>query len=233
MRKLCCLSIFIAAIAVCGCKEKESPLIKKGEALIQENQWDEAEKTFKEALTEDPVLAKAHLGLARIYQHNQKYLAHAIYHYDRFFELSPDAESLDLFKPERQAVEQMLVETVLNNSPQIRLIKKEATEKETAWRTEKEDLNNQITRLKEQLQTARTTTPRTTTPRTTTPRTTASAGNPIIYTSIKGDSLSKIAGRFYGDTSKFMIIYEANKDTLTNPNSLKVGQTLVIPELKE
>lgn len=50
------------------------------------------------------------------------------------------------------------------------------------------------------------------------------------YTVAAGDSLSKIAKHFYGDASKYMKIFEANKDQLKNPDLIKPGQTLRIPE---
>jgi nucleoid-associated protein YgaU len=45
----------------------------------------------------------------------------------------------------------------------------------------------------------------------------------------KGDTLSKIAQQYYGDASLYMKIFEANQDTLKNPNLIKVGQKLRIP----
>ncbi|MCM8812258.1 MAG: LysM peptidoglycan-binding domain-containing protein [Candidatus Omnitrophica bacterium] len=50
-----------------------------------------------------------------------------------------------------------------------------------------------------------------------------------IYTVKKGDTLEKIAARFYGDGSRWRPIYEANRDTLKSPNKIFPGQKLVIP----
>jgi len=50
------------------------------------------------------------------------------------------------------------------------------------------------------------------------------------YTVAAGDSLSKIAKQFYGNANSYMKIFEANKDKLSDPNTIKVGQQLVIPE---
>ncbi|MBN2685138.1 MAG: LysM peptidoglycan-binding domain-containing protein [Pontiellaceae bacterium] len=253
MRKLCCLSIFIAAVVVCGCKkneaEKTNPLIEKGEALYNEQKWDEAEKAFKEALAEGPELAKAHLGLARIYQENKVFLVHAIYHYDRFFELDPEAESKDLFVKEREDVKQMLIQSIISDPATVNEIRNQISNavqaNEAAWKREKAQLETQITRLKDQLQAARATpststpsraTPSTSTPSRSTPtRTTpgTASAEPIIYTTTKSDTLSKIAGRFYGNSSKWTIIYEANKDEIPDPNRLRVGQSLIIPQLEE
>ena len=49
------------------------------------------------------------------------------------------------------------------------------------------------------------------------------------YTVVKGDSLSKIAKRFYGDAQQWRKIYEANQDQIKNPDLIYPGQTFRIP----
>jgi nucleoid-associated protein YgaU len=49
------------------------------------------------------------------------------------------------------------------------------------------------------------------------------------YTVQPGDSLSKISKQFYGDANKYMNIFNANKDKLSDPDKIKVGTELVIP----
>jgi nucleoid-associated protein YgaU len=44
-----------------------------------------------------------------------------------------------------------------------------------------------------------------------------------------GESLSKIALKYYGDASLYTNIFEANKDVLKDPNMIRVGQRLRIP----
>lgn len=46
---------------------------------------------------------------------------------------------------------------------------------------------------------------------------------------VKGDTLSKIAAKYYGDSSLYPQIFEANKDILTDPNKIQIGQKLRIP----
>jgi len=53
---------------------------------------------------------------------------------------------------------------------------------------------------------------------------------PKIYQVVSGDTLSKIAKRFYGDANAYMKIFEANKDQLKDPNMIGVGQKLRIPD---
>jgi len=50
-----------------------------------------------------------------------------------------------------------------------------------------------------------------------------------VYEVVAGDTLSKIAKKFYGDANKYMKIFEANKDQLKDPDKIKVGQKLKIP----
>ena len=51
-----------------------------------------------------------------------------------------------------------------------------------------------------------------------------------IHEVVSGDTLSKIAKQYYGEASKYMKIFEANKDQLKDPDHIKVGQKLKIPD---
>lgn len=52
---------------------------------------------------------------------------------------------------------------------------------------------------------------------------------PRSYQVQSGDSLSSISRKFYGTPSRWIDIYQANRDRLSSENALKVGQTLRIP----
>lgn len=49
------------------------------------------------------------------------------------------------------------------------------------------------------------------------------------YTVVKGDCLWNIAKCFYGNGSKYTVIYNANTDKIKNPNLIYPGQVLTIP----
>ena len=49
------------------------------------------------------------------------------------------------------------------------------------------------------------------------------------HTVVSGDNLSKIAKKFYGDANRWKDILEANKDSVKDPNAIRVGLELVIP----
>ena len=47
----------------------------------------------------------------------------------------------------------------------------------------------------------------------------------------RGDTMYSLARLYYkGDVHKWHAIHEANRDRIPDPNQLKVGQTLVIPD---
>lgn len=47
----------------------------------------------------------------------------------------------------------------------------------------------------------------------------------------KGDNLSKIAKKFYGDANKYPLIFDANKEVIKDPDLIFPGQKIRIPAL--
>jgi nucleoid-associated protein YgaU len=60
---------------------------------------------------------------------------------------------------------------------------------------------------------------------------TPAADNPYTQTYVvqSGDTLSKIAQKYYGDASLYTKIFQANRDILKDPNKIFPGQKLKIP----
>ncbi len=50
-----------------------------------------------------------------------------------------------------------------------------------------------------------------------------------IHVVAAGDTLGKIAQKYYGKASDYMKIFEANKDKLKDPDKIFPGQELIIP----
>lgn len=57
----------------------------------------------------------------------------------------------------------------------------------------------------------------------------ANAAGDKIYVVEPGDSLAYIALQFYGSTNDFARIFEANRNQISQPNDIRVGQRLRIP----
>lgn len=50
-----------------------------------------------------------------------------------------------------------------------------------------------------------------------------------LYTVQRGDTLSKISKGYFGKASRYMEIFNVNRDQLDNPDRIKVGQKLKLP----
>jgi len=50
-----------------------------------------------------------------------------------------------------------------------------------------------------------------------------------FHTVVSGDTLSGIARKYYGNAGKYMVIFEANRPMLEDPNKIYPGQVLRIP----
>ncbi len=52
-----------------------------------------------------------------------------------------------------------------------------------------------------------------------------------FHTVVSGDTLGKIAKKFYGNAMKYPVIFEANKPMLKDPDKIYPGQVLRIPAI--
>ncbi len=50
-----------------------------------------------------------------------------------------------------------------------------------------------------------------------------------FHTIVKGETLYSLARRYYNDQARWKEIYGANRDNISDPNMIRVGQQLVIP----
>ncbi len=240
MRKQFYLPLCAAMLVVAGCdkssltadeREERDPLVKTGAAYMEQSQWDDAEQAFKEALENDPLMAKPHLDLALIYQQYKPNYIHAIYHYDRYLELRPDSEKADFIQEQRDNVLRAIVVQAVQQSPEVQKVVAEVKRLQRENATLKKQLaaSGSSTKPAEPA-TAKPTPVVEPKPAPTVSKTTQSHQ---IYTVAAGDTLTKIATKFYGDSERWGPIYEANRDSLSSPSALRVGQTLVIPALNQ
>ncbi|OGV42978.1 MAG: hypothetical protein A2X46_00040 [Lentisphaerae bacterium GWF2_57_35] len=225
------------AILLSGCggagaqdrREERDPLLKRAQARKNTQDIDGAIDLFQKALERKPTLARAHLELALIYDQSKGDYIRAIYHYQRYLEMRPDAEKKDLIQDlirhARLAYAASLPDQPSGAIQEITLLKKE------------------IDSLRAQL--ARQSSPPVSsgTPKSTAPSASASSTAPAAakpqpaqppvqtYVVQSGDTLSSISSKMYRDPTKWKVIYEANRGTLASPQSVRAGQTLMIPRL--
>ncbi len=235
--RLIYLPLFMATLMLCGCnknaqgldeKEERNVLVKQGMAYMEIKDWNKAETAFKQALENEPKMARPHLDLALIYQQYKLNYVHAIYHYDRYLELRPNTEKTEFIQEQKGKVERALANHYVDQSKDMR--QAEAQLKQV--QQENTELKQQLAVLQAkpviavaQAQPEAQKTVTETVPKSVT-RTDTAAHQ--IYTVVAGDNLTKIAKKFYGNDD-YDAIYQANKDRMKSPGDLRVGQTLVIP----
>ena len=227
------IPIFIALLALVGCdkdartleeKEERNPLIKSGQAYVELKEWEKAEEAFKQAIENNPRMARPHLDLALIYQQYKVDYIYAIYHYDRYLELRPDTEKADFIREQRNRVEEALAHHYINQSAEVQ----EMAEGFRRFQQENIKLNQRLAaRPKMVPKPALEKSVSETVPKNAKPLVSA-PNSPQVYTVLSGDTLTKIAKKFY-ENGDYIKIYEANKDRMKSPGDLRVGQTLVIP----
>ena len=224
--KTVCWPMIALLLVLTGCdtetlsqdeREEKIERVIEARELMKAGQYADAETRFKQALLENPTIARPHLDLATLYQQHIINYVHAIYHYDRYLELRPTSEKRGLVEQQRMKVAQLLANTLLKNTPQVQ-----------ALAEENRQLKNELMRLRgntlERESVRRS-------PENVNPSTEERSANKDvrIYHVKAGDTLSKIAKKFYNDATLWDLIYQANRDALQSPSGIRVGQTLVIP----
>lgn len=53
----------------------------------------------------------------------------------------------------------------------------------------------------------------------------------VIHKVISNDNLFNISKKYYGEEAKWIKIYDANKNEISDPNTLQLGQELLIPHI--
>jgi tetratricopeptide (TPR) repeat protein len=180
---------------------------------------------YNETLDHKPRLATAHLEVGMLYEKKEDYLR-AVYHFQRYLELRPGAQKNKLVE-DMLRVDRVCYAASLPNPPpgaieEIALLKRENASLRTQLRkyappgTVPPEVNGagastnapKLLSLPQPV-----------------------AAQPAVRTHLvaSGETLASIAHKEYKDKTKAKKIFEANRDTLASPQSIKAGQTLIIP----
>jgi tetratricopeptide (TPR) repeat protein len=254
--RLAALLLLAGATAACSRpsawglhRDRSAPLLERAAATANEGRTDEAIRLCNRALDENPGLARAHLDLAILLHDRKDDYIGAMYHYQRYLDMTPDTEKSrmieDRVRLARQSLAARFIQEEKSKGPPGQTLGSES--KETAIRLldlqkENDALRKQVAALQDDLAQARAATTASA-PQPQTPARTATAATPP-HTSkhaaahpptpgtcrvSRGDTLSSIAARVYGDSGKWQDIYQANRKALGDPPRLREGQQLVVP----
>jgi tetratricopeptide (TPR) repeat protein len=222
-------------------QDENHPMMRKALERKRANDIDGAISTFQSALNESPGLARAHLELGLLFDQSKQDYVRAVYHYQRYLELRPDAEKRKIVEEMVQYAKYSFAASLPDRpSEAIRMIAQLKEENQGL----REDLKR-MTQAQEGLPLAESATPDPAAPPA------APEVHPAARTGMTdsllpppaaarktvtvrhGDTLSSIAVRVYGDSSQWQKIFDANRSVLKRPGDLRAGQTLVVPPLAE
>jgi tetratricopeptide (TPR) repeat protein len=237
------LALLVGVAPGCGLsslrdrREDNDPLLRRAREKSNANDIAGAIEGYKRVIDKRPGLARAHLELALIYDTHLEDYVRAIYHYERYLELRPNAQ-------EREHVRGLINFARLNFAASLPEQPNDSVRIIRMLREENAALREQVTAL---TQAAARTAARAVLPPSISaaaapapapslaPAASApappAAASATTYVVQPGDTLARIAGRVYGDSKRWQPIYEANRAALPGgPQSVRVGQTLIIPK---
>jgi tetratricopeptide (TPR) repeat protein len=218
--------------------EDLAPFMEQAKVRERANDVDGAMEVYLRGLENDPSLAKAHLQLGLLYDQYKKDYLRAVFHYETYLEMRPDAEK-------RASIEELIKQarlyyaTSLPDQPSeaIRELARlqeqiSVLEQDLAGAGDRiEILLAERAKLVRALKALRSPEQNSAPPTALEDEAAGLSGPrpPEKYVVQASDSLSKIAGKVYNDKRKWRLIYEANRPPLRRPDDLRVGQALKIP----
>ena len=231
------LLLICAVISGCGNdaasrdrKEEDDPALRRARVKKKAQDIDGAIELFNKAIERKPELARAHLEVGLLYDSYKEDYTRAMYHYQRYLELRPESEK-------RQLIEDLIRRARISFAASLPDTPSGAIEEIAELRRENDNLRMRLGdlmgRYEQLMQLQDGQEPPNSSGFGEDPRVRpapAPAQPPVrTYRVQKGDTLSSISSKMYADSSRWRRIYDANRNVLKSPGSLKVGQTLVIP----
>jgi len=247
---LICFALAAIVAGVSGCAksvgaldaaDERDPEMVRATTLERANDFEGAIQSYQLALERNSELIKAHLKLGLLYDDYENDYLRAIYHYERYLELRPDSEK-------HADIEELVRLARVNYATSIPEQDSEAIRELTRVRQKVSQMEQDMGAAKRRIAAFEVENAKLTTALGTArkkivsdqgqasvsgsspaPVASVPANKAISYKVQRGDSLSRIATKMYDDSRRWKAIYDANRSALDSPESLKVGQILMIP----
>ncbi len=230
--------------------ETEEKLFQRGKYRLEQGRPEEALSAFLGVIDDRRVAPESHFEAAELYLEEFNDPVAAIYHYRKYLEYKPDAPQSPVVRERIESAKKAFAGQLPAQPFQGALDRLDLMELLDNVREENTQLKRQLLSARDRIESLegrlgmRSTSgdrlrvepeldayldPREPDPddRVLTPE--GEGGPPEEYTVVGGDTLTRISVKVYGSESRWMDIYQANRDTLSSPNALRVGQVLRIP----
>ena len=224
--------------------EKQYQLAKEYQA---QGRTEDALGAFMRVIDARRDAPESHFEAGYIFLHSMKNPVRAIYHFERYLQFRPQSPQASQVRQLIETAQKEFARQLPAQPYQGDLDRIDLMELVKSLKIENDSLKRELVAAEKRVQQLEgivggarrvpTQTPvvgQTQSPRPAAPvQTPATAPDPAsaprTYTVKSGDSLSSISRSVYGTPSRWIDIYQANRDRLSSENALKVGQDLRIP----
>ena len=224
--------------------EEDSSAYLRGKRYLKEGRKDLALQSFLKVVESLPICPESHLELGNLLLNDFSDPVGAIYHYRKFLEQKPHSREVslvrDLIRKGQLAFAKQLpgrpVRDEVDRVDLLNLLQKEREEK-IALQEQLDSLENRLSLVVPEEELAETTvllplqslSSENGRSGVSELESGSSSGEMKRYEVQPGDTLSRISQKFYGNSGRWMDLYQANRDLLARPESLRIGQVLKIP----
>jgi len=214
----------------------DDPEFRQGQTFHKQGETRKALECFLKVIDNRKAAAESHLEAGRMYLELQDPLP-AIYHFNQYIRMKPTSEQSNIVRQMIKTAEKQFMQQLPGRpmDPDV-LGGADLNAKLRSLQLENEKLKRELADTN-RTQKGLVLPPKTTSEKTPdAPKANEDPAKPQRfrqYTIAKGDNLSSIARKTYGDASPARVsaIYNANRDKMTSVNNLpKIGTVILLPE---
>jgi len=226
-------ALLSSSLSSCSSAAK-NPEFRQGQTFHKQGEVRKALECFLKVIDNRKGAAESHLEAGRMYLELQDPLP-AIYHFNQYIRMKPTSEQSNIVRQMVKTAEKQFMQQLPGRPMEPDALGgADLNARLRSLQLENEKLKRELADANRGSK-ALTLPPKTTGPAADKPATNADGtpGRFRQYTITKGDSLSSIARKIYGDAgpTRISAIFNANRDKMTSVNNLpKIGTVILLPE---
>jgi len=196
---------------------RHAQLVRDADTKSAQGDFLRAINLYEAALDDSPHCAEVHYKLALLYDDKMKDALNALHHFKRYLVLSPNGAHASDVRNFMKHDEIALVTSLSGDSVVTRAEAARLRNENLSLRKELDERSGKQRIAPDKPQTAES------------QKVEAQKPGGRSYVVQSGDTLVSISRKFYKSSARWEKILNANKESIHNPENLKVGQSLIIP----